>query len=128
MLEDTEDDVIIVLRAFERLPIPVETTHIADGHEALTLINELNPLNEFFDLVLLDSHLPKVSGLDLLKALRNADPEGLVPIVLLIGALGDDFSEHALEFGADACMVKPLLPEAFMAKVHRIAETWLGAD
>ncbi|AIE85887.1 response regulator receiver domain-containing protein [Fimbriimonas ginsengisoli Gsoil 348] len=128
IVEDYPDDVLLIERVFSRLPVEIETMHLDDGREAVKLSEAWNPLDEFFDLVLLDSRLPGASGLEMLKALRMSDPMGKVPIVLLIGASGDDFSEVALGYGADACIVKPLAPEAFMDKVRKIAETWLNLN
>jgi CheY-like chemotaxis protein len=128
IVEDYADDVLLIERVFKRLPVEVETMHVEDGREAVLFSEVWNPLDEFFDLVLLDSRVPGATGLELLKALRRSDPEGKVPIVLLIGASGEDFSEVALGYGANACVVKPLEPEAFMTKVRRIAETWLELD
>ncbi len=103
----------------------VSMTHIEDGREAIRMSEKWLPLEQYFDLVLLDSRLQGESGLDVLQALRRSDPTGAVPIVLLIGAAGDDFSEIALGYGANACVVKPLDPDMFAAKLNRIAETWL---
>lgn len=125
IVEDYPADVRLIERVLKRLPVEVETMHIANGAEAVLFSEAWNPLHEFFDLVLLDSRLPGATGLETLKALRGSDPDGRVPIVLLIGALGDDFSSEAMGYGANACIVKPLEPEAFMEKVRRIAETWL---
>jgi len=125
IVEDYADDILLMERVFRQLPVHVETMHVVDGGEALKLSEVWQPLDEFFDLVLLDSRLPGASGLEMLKALRRSDPLGKVPIVLLIGAAGDDFSDVALGYGADACIIKPLEPAAFMAKVRKIAATWL---
>ena len=125
IIEDYANDVRLMSWVFERLPIHVELTHVEDGREAIRRCEGWSPLTEFFDLVLLDSRLQGISGLDVLKSLRLADPLAKVPIILLIGASGDDFSDIAMGYGADACIVKPLDPEAFMKKLRSIADTWL---
>lgn len=125
IVEDYPDDALLIERVLNRLPVEVDVLHLEDGEEAVRFSEAWEPLSEFFDLVLLDSRVPGATGLQVLQALRRADPESKVPIVLLIGALGEDFSEVAMGHGADACIVKPLEPEAFMAKVRKIAEMWL---
>ena len=125
IVEDYADDVFLIRRFLSRLPMEINTTHIEDGREAIRMSEKWEPLDAYFDLVLLDSRLQGESGLEVLQALRRSDPNGSVPIVLLIGAAGDDFSEIAMGYGADACVVKPLDPDLFAAKLTRIADTWL---
>lgn len=126
IVEDDADDVRLIDRVLGNLPVEVDAIHIENGNEALALIEAWNPLEEFFDLVLLDSKVPGATGLELLQALRQGDPLAKVPIVLLVGAAGDDFSDVAMGHGADACVIKPIVPEAFMDKVERILTTYLG--
>jgi len=128
LVEDYEDDALLVQRVLERLPYPVELCHLDDGREAVAMSEAWTPLSEFFDLVLLDSRVPGVTGLEVLQALREADPMSEVPIVLLVGAMGEDFSEIAMGHGASACFVKPLLPEPFVQKIQKIADTWLASE
>lgn len=125
VIEDYPDDVKLIERVIRRLPIPVDFQWVDNGPDAVRLSERSEPLEEYFDLVLLDSRLRGESGFEVLKALRRADPMGRVPIVLLVGAMGDDFSDVALGHGADACVVKPLAPDQFMEKVRRILDTWL---
>jgi CheY-like chemotaxis protein len=125
VVEDYEFDAFLIARILARLPYPVIISSLEEGSEAIRLSEIWHPLEEFFDLILLDSRLQGHSGLDVLQAFRRSDPTGTVPIVLLIGAAGDDFSEIAMGHGATACIVKPLDPDAFEAKLHRIAATWL---
>ena len=128
IVEDYPDDVRLIERAFSKLPVQIETMLVEDGAEAVRFSEVWDPLDEFFDLVLLDSRLPGATGIEMLKALREVDPMGRVPIVLLIGVSGDDVSAQAIGYGANACVVKPLDPQAFMAKVTAIATTWLEIE
>lgn len=70
-----------------------------DGEAALEKCAE-----EVYDLVLLDVMLPKLSGMDVLRTLReNSD----VPVIMLT-AKGEDMDKIlGLEYGADDYMVKP---------------------
>jgi len=128
IVEDDADDVRLIERVFGRLPVDVEVMHLEDGNEAVAFSEAWEPLEDFFDLVLLDSRVPGATGLEVLQALRRSDPLSKVPIVLLVGAAGEDFSDVAMGHGADACIIKPLVPEMFMDKVNRIARTWLELD
>lgn len=83
-----------------------------DGEEALQLFRQLRP-----DMVLLDIHLPKVDGVDVLKAIRN---EGETPVIM-VTALADDVDKLlALRLGADDYVVKPFNPPEVVARVRAV--------
>lgn len=128
VVEDDLDDVHLIERVVGRLPESIEMMHLEDGNEAIAFSEAWVPLQEFFDLVLLDSRVPGATGLEVLQALRRSDPLSKVPIVLLVGAAGDDFSDEAMGHGADSCIIKPMVPEMFMDKVDRIFRTWLKME
>ena len=81
-----------------------------DGEEALSLFNKEEP-----DLILLDLMLPKFSGMDILKKVRE---ESLLP-VLIISAKGSDLDKAlGLGFGADDYISKPISMIELTARVH----------
>ena len=125
VVEDDADDILLIQRVFNQLPVEIDPMYVEDGNEALSFAEAWEPLEDFFDLVLLDSRVPGATGLEVLQALRRSDPLAKVPIVLLVGAAGEDFSDIAMGYGADATVIKPMIPEAFMEKVRKIAENWL---
>jgi CheY-like chemotaxis protein len=57
-----------------------EVSSAADGNEALRVAREKLP-----DLILLDMLLPKMSGLDVLKALKKDALTGAIPVVVMTG-------------------------------------------
>jgi DNA-binding response OmpR family regulator len=78
-------------------------------------------LDEFekhrFDLVVLDLMLPKVSGEDVCRAIRDASD---VPIIMLT-AKGEEADRIAgLELGADDYLVKPFSPRELVARVRAL--------
>ncbi|MEG0148587.1 MAG: response regulator [Comamonas sp.] len=83
-----------------------------DGEQALQLFRQLRP-----DLVLLDIHLPKVDGVDVLREIRN---EGQAPVIM-VTALADDVDKLlALRMGADDYVVKPFNPPEVVARVRAV--------
>lgn len=81
----------------------------ADGSEALEVAWRERP-----DVVLLDVGLPKLSGVDVCRALKtNPEP----PRVILI--TGDAFADEVQECGADALLAKPFSPAALLEEVDR---------
>ena len=66
------------------------------------------------DLIVLDINLPQEDTIQLLKSLRA---EILAPILLLTQLRGEDMMLEALNSGADDCMMKPVSPSLFQAKI-----------
>jgi PAS domain S-box-containing protein len=90
------------------------------GREALKLGPELLPR-----LVLIDQSLPDMSGLDLARELREADPVlGETPLIgVIVSAQGPD-AGACLEAGMNGTMMKPISPEA----VEQVLRTFLPAE
>jgi DNA-binding response OmpR family regulator len=70
------------------------------------------------DLIILDINLPETATLELI---RNMRAEMLIPIILLTPARGEDFMLEAYNAGVDDCMIKPVSPSLFQAKI----KVWL---
>jgi DNA-binding response OmpR family regulator len=84
----------------------------ADGERGLALARSRRP-----DAIVLDLGLPRLDGLDVVRALRR---DSDVPIVVLT-ARGDETDRVAgLELGADDYVVKPFSPRELVARVRAI--------
>lgn len=69
-----------------------------------------------FDLVLMDANMPVMSGVDALRDIRAAEPEGIrVPVWMLTANVSDDDLESYGEAGADGVLRKPLDAGALFA-------------
>jgi two-component system, OmpR family, alkaline phosphatase synthesis response regulator PhoP len=83
-----------------------------DGAAGLTLARARRP-----DAVVLDLGLPKLDGLDVVRALRR---DSTVPIVILT-ARGDETDKvTGLELGADDYVVKPFSPKELVARIRAV--------
>ena len=85
----------------------------ADGNAAWQAIVEQRP-----DLVVLDLSLPGMSGLDLLRRLREAGDR--TPVVVLSGRDGEGDRILGLDLGADDYLVKPFSPGELAARVRSV--------
>ena len=83
-----------------------------DGAAALALMRARRP-----DALVLDLGLPRVDGLDVIRAIRR---DSRVPI-LILSARGDEADRVAgLELGADDYVVKPFSPRELVARVRAV--------
>jgi DNA-binding response OmpR family regulator len=90
--------------------IECELYTCADGEETLSLMK-----GNDFDLVLLDIRMPGLSGIDLIKQLREKNPSAHI---LVISAWdNEDIVQQAIKEGAEDFLHKPLSMKALSLKV-----------
>jgi len=86
-----------------------------DGEEGVAAALAAPP-----DLILMDIQLPKMSGLDATRQLRNDPRTAAVPIIVVTSfALSGD-EQKATAAGATAYLAKPYSPRALIAKIREI--------
>lgn len=83
-----------------------------DGEEALQLFNSLD-----IHLVILDLMIPKISGEDVCKTIRNTSD---VPIIMVTAKADEDFRIDGLNMGADDYITKPFSPRELVSRVKAL--------
>jgi two-component system cell cycle response regulator DivK len=85
-----------------------------DGEAGLAMIRQERP-----DLVLMDVQLPKMSGLEVTRALRTDAATADIPIIMVtsFALSGDD--QKAMAVGASAYLAKPYSPRELLALVRK---------
>ena len=92
-----------------------EVVVASDGEEALTLVSEKLP-----DLVVLDWMLPKVSGIEVCRRLRQRSESRNVPIIMLTARGEESDRIRGLDTGADDYVVKPFLMSELCARIRAV--------
>lgn len=77
------------------------------------------------DLVLLDLHLPKVDGHEVLAALKGDPALRDIPVVVLSTANGPHDIDAAYRAGANTYIVKPVDLDRFTSAIHAVLHYWL---
>jgi two-component system cell cycle response regulator DivK len=86
-----------------------------DGEAGMALARESPP-----DLILMDIQLPKISGLEATRQLKNDPRTAAVPIIVITSfALSGD-EQKAKDAGATAYLAKPYSPRELLAKIREI--------
>jgi PAS domain S-box-containing protein len=88
------------------------------GQRALDLIGMDAPP----DLVLSDVMMPRLDGIELLRALRANPRTQDIPVILLSARAGEEASIEGLEAGADAYLIKPFSARELLARVASLLE------
>ena len=84
----------------------------ADGKEALRVWQEIKP-----DLLVLDLMLPKLSGWEVLKKIRQKDN---TPVIMLTARADEVDKLLGLELGADDYITKPFSPRELSARIKAV--------
>ena len=101
-----------------------------DGLEALEYLfgtgrYEGRDAREVPALVLLDLKLPKLSGIDVLRRVREDDRTRFVPVVILTSSSEEEDIVASLRNGANSYVRKPVDFSRFVEQVQRLQVYWL---
>ena len=95
---------------------PFKVSIVYDGQEAIEFINTGEPV----DLVLLDLMMPKLSGLDVLRQVREQERFKALPCIILTAGGDAKHERDALALGATQFLTKPFSPKKLYALVARL--------
>lgn len=84
-----------------------------NGEEALRICHESEP-----QMLITDWRMPKLSGIDLCKTLRNSPATQHMYIIMVTAVENDDEIVQAFDAGADDYIVKPFTPKILEARIH----------
>jgi DNA-binding response OmpR family regulator len=104
----------IIKMKLEQGPFRVSLAY--DGQEALDMVNNGEPI----DLALLDLMMPKLSGLDVLKRIREQERFKSLPCIILTAGGEAKHERDAMELGATQFLTKPFSPKKLYALVARL--------
>jgi len=92
-----------------------EVSQAADGEEALAIAR-----TRAFDLVLSDVNMPKMDGIELIRALRAEAAYKHTPILMLTTESSPERKRQGKDAGATGWIVKPFDPALLVATMHRV--------
>jgi len=130
LVEDNQDDLDMALYALSQAKVANHIHVLRDGQEALDYIFCRGPQagRTFADapnVILLDLKLPKVDGLEVLRAIK-ADPRTrTIPVVMLTSSQEQSDVVESYKVGVNSYIVKPVGFEQFTAAVQKLGLYWL---
>ncbi len=120
-------DLDLMLQAFEEHGVINPVSICRDGEEALAFFDaHATPDDEMLPLlVLLDLRLPRVDGIEVLRAARQHPVWRRIPFVVLTTSRENQDVSRAYELGVNSYIVKPVDFAAFAEVVRQIKCYWL---
>jgi signal transduction histidine kinase len=117
IVDDSEDDIEMLQRFLTGEDTVIRS--LEDSTQAVQAFEEFEP-----DLVLLDLHMPRLDGFEILRRLRKARSRlGFLPVVVLTGDVGQVARNSALDLGADDYLTKPLDRHEVVLRVRNLLAT-----
>jgi two-component system response regulator len=130
LVEDNPDHQELTLMTLAENNVLNEVVVASDGLEALEYLfgtgrYEGRDPREVPALVLLDLKLPKLSGIDVLRRVRDDDRTRFVPVVILTSSSEEEDIVASLKHGANSYVRKPVDFGRFVEQVQRLQVYWL---
>ena len=129
IVEDDPDDETLMLRALKKINLGNPVDIVRDGEEALDYLFKTGPYQDRKSgnprVVLLDIKLPKFSGLEVLKRIREDARTRFQPVVMLTSSDEQEDMLRSYELAANSYVRKPVEFAAFSQAVSHLGLYWL---
>ncbi len=124
LVEDDPDHVELALRALERHGVANRIVVARDGAEAVECLfgSRYASLPE---VVLLDLKLPRISGLEVLRRIRESEVTQFLPVVVLTSSDEERDLVRSYELGVNSYIRKPVNFSEFAEATRQIGTYWL---
>jgi CheY-like chemotaxis protein len=130
LVEDNPQDAELAIRALQKNHLANHVHHVKDGAAALDFLFARGAYADRaahvpLKVVLLDLKLPKVDGLEVLRAIKSDERGRAVPVVVLTSSKEDRDLAEAYRLGANSYIVKPVEFDSFRDAVVQLGLYWL---
>ncbi|MEH6408075.1 MAG: response regulator [Leeuwenhoekiella sp.] len=125
-IEDSEDDLLLMRRIFDKQIENCELRNIKDGEAAIQVFGSEGFINDLPALIMLDIKLPKRNGLEVLEFLRAQPEFDEVPVLMLSSSDRLDEITKAYDLGVNSFIEKPKSYPELRERLPRIVKYWLN--
>jgi len=130
LVEDSQDDLDMTLRALRKANMANHIEVARDGAEALDFIfcegaHAARQIENMPKLIVLDLKLPKVSGMEVLRRIKTDPRTKMIPVVMLTSSKEQKDVIESYGLGTNSYIVKPVDFESFAEAVQKLGMYWL---
>ncbi|NTW50765.1 MAG: response regulator [Chlorobiales bacterium] len=122
LVEDDRIDAMTVSRAMKELNVKNRLDVVSNGEEALKYLNEKG--RESPALILLDINMPKMNGIEFMRAVKDNPQLKRIPIVVLTTSREEQDRMQCFDLGVSGYMVKPVDYMQFVETMRVIDVYW----
>jgi signal transduction histidine kinase/ActR/RegA family two-component response regulator len=108
LVEDNKMNVMVAKKLLEKWDTQLDFAN--DGVEAVQKVS----INQTYDLILMDLHMPNMGGIEATHQIRNLKGDYFqnIPIIALTASASAEVRENVIKNGMNACVIKPFNPDS----------------
>lgn len=125
LVEDNEGDIMLTKEALEDAKILIDLDVKKDGKQAIDFLSRLASA-DMPDLVLLDVNLPKKSGHEVLKFIKEHEGLRHIPVIMLTTSSSEKDINLSYNNYANCFITKPVEASDFLSVVATIENFWVS--
>jgi CheY-like chemotaxis protein len=127
LVEDSPDDADLMVEALNAGRLNSRVTVVEDGEDAISYLRGAGDqaASASPHLILLDLHLPKMDGHEVLAAIKQDAALRRIPVVIMTSSEKEQDFLKAYDLFANCCVSKPMNQEQFAQTVQKIELFWL---
>jgi two-component system, response regulator len=130
LVEDNPNDAEMAMRALIKNNIANKVVHVTDGAEALDFIFARGAysgrkIENRPKVILLDLKLPKVDGMEVLKAVKSDERTKIIPVIALTSSNEESDIVESYRLGVNSYIVKPVDFDKFVEAIKGLGYYWL---
>ena len=128
LAEDDEDHVLLTQLAFEQAGLDAELRVVRDGMECMAYLERAGKDADMPrpDLMLLDMHMPRLDGPEVMARIIASEELRALPVVVLTTSTDRDEAHRMYALRCNSYVVKPVEFKAFVEAMRQIGNYWLG--
>lgn len=128
LVEDNEDHVFLTRASFEEARLQLNMQHVDDGAKCMAFLRRQPPYENapVPDLILLDIHMPRMDGYEVLDAIVKDDALRHLPVIVLTSSAEAVDINRMYDLRCSSYITKPLDFERFTKAVTQLAGYWLN--
>jgi len=127
MADDDEDDCLLAKKALDQSHLDAQLQYVKDGEELMAYLcgsegdKQKHPEP---DIILLDLNMPKMNGLEALKAIKSQVMLRHIPVIILTTSKADHDICESYSFGASSFITKPASFKGLVETMDIIKKYW----
>lgn len=126
IIDDNLLDIELLEKNFKKLDPGLIINSTTDAHNAVSLLKSKKKGNKKLPaLILLDFKMPGISGLEILKKLKNDEELSAIPVILLSALSSSDDILEAYLFHANCYVNKPIDYKELQKTIRLIYKFWI---
>jgi two-component system, chemotaxis family, response regulator Rcp1 len=128
LVEDNEGDIVLTLKAMEKVNLRNHVDVVRDGEKALQFLRKEGPYKDANTpgLILLDINLPRLNGKEVLATIKEYGSLRMIPVIMLTTSNAESDIRQSYYNHANCFITKPADFSEFMEVIQNIKEFWMN--